>query len=529
MMFKRITENHLYMVILVFILTLLLSIPLFLFFSKLSILIPFTFASIYYLYPLYKKEKLKYVESENAFVFSLLVASYSYINRDVFNAIVSSLKVLKNSKSIFIKTISSEIWKNISSKKKEDPANISSPLINEIDPSFKDVLSLISSSLKEEGEKSLEGIKTALTFHANSIFTKLLEKSRNSVNPTRIVFSILVIFPVFLLIMLPLAVLFLPDIVSSPNLFLVFNFLLPILSFVLLEWYSVHLLTKPEFYSLKSRNVQYAIALFIILFSFTSLLSLFLGQSIYITVAFLIFALLNFSILYVLYDSDYKTLLKNYSLMDKLPAFFVVLSKQLSKGIPFERAMIDAEKKEGIDINSSMFLLGKDKLRMSRILSSYSYFLEILREASRKNITKEIAEVINHFLNLKTESEEKIRFINEETLHSAKLLIILVIPLIAAVSSAFSDSLDSLLSVFNFGDISFFEVHSDPAFLTLILSLYTVEMTIILTLFVVKLEGIKDSFYSIYEISKNLAISFFVFAISYVLSAYFINLSAVII
>ena len=515
--------------IIIFIVSLIFAVPLYLFFSPLSLLLPFLIAASYYLIPIFKYERLKYSEAENAFVFSLLVASYSYIYKDVFNAIVASIKVLKNSKSLFVKNIASTSWKNITIDKKVDLKRINNKFISSVDPFFQDVLSLTSSSLKEQGEKSLQGIKTALTFHTNSIFSSLLEKSRNSVNPTRIIFSILIIFPVFLLIMLPLAVLFLPEVVSSPNLFLVFNIVIPILSFLALEWFSIHLLTKPSFYSFKSRNVQYGIAVISILLLFVSLISFFFSESIYVVVSFLLFSLTTFFTLYILYRKDYIELLKNYELIDKLPSFFIILSKQLSKGIPFERAMIDAEKKEKININSSMFLLGKDMLKMDKVLSSYSYFIDILREASKKNITNEIASVINHFLNLKKESEEKIRFINEETLHSAKLLIIFVIPVIAAVSSAFSDSLDKLLSAFNFGELAFFEVSNQPFLLTFILSLYTVEMIFVLTLFVSKLEGIRDPFYYIYEMAKNLALGFIVFSITFVLSVYFINLSTVVI
>ncbi len=496
-------------------------------FTPILIFIPISLGIIYYLYPHYQLEKTKHKELEYSFIFSLTLASFSYIYKDVFNSLKYSLRSLERLNSEFIKEVKRKVWKNLTkSKNKKIEEEFKEGFIQQVDPSFPDVVLLLKNSLKER-KNVLEGIKKSLTYHGNSIFSLILQKSSKSVNPIRVVFSILVVFPVFLLILLPLAVIFLEELINTPSIFVVFNILLPLLSLAMLEYYTIHLIPKPSFYSIKDKQVQYTAILFFILFSLALLISFFSQNSVYTLTSFFMASLAFYALTHLIYREDYKDLIEKYKLIEKFPAFFMVLAKQLAKGVIFERAMIEAEKKEGINLNSKMFLLGKDNLSTSQVLSNYSYFLDILREASKKDIVEEISEVISHYFNLRREAEEKIRFINEELYQSSKLLLILIIPIIAAVSASFSDSLEVILGILGTQELEFFSIEVETYYLTLILALYTFEMTIILTYFSIKLEGRKDVFYFFTELAKNMLKAFVVFTLTYLLSSYFINLSVI--
>ena len=460
------------------------------------------------------KALVKIVQFRSDSLLSSLYISVSVLfTRNLEQSLDSAASLLNNSSSKVLKEIVSGL-KNGRFKDLDEALE----KIKVYDPSFSESIKNLEVSLNERTRKSFEeSIDYVLKQLIYSNILKMREFMESTINPIRILFSVFILLPLMLLIILPIVSVFLSEEIPLHSLIVMFNLLIPLV----VLFYSQRILLKrpPTLIMLflpkvkESKPYLPAIGVFALFFS----LSLFpfedyvsfgyMLRSIFITTSFAMSAYTY----YYLKSKPFKGLIeKRDKIVRDFKSFLYELSLKLSSGISFESALDSLKSK--INIKSEFYVALLSLIKQSA-------------ERSTKGASFVVKKILGYIESIENVDEDT-KDLFSETTSTLHLLVIFVVPLVGAIAVSLGSLIIHFLNVLSsqITDVSLPGSYSLPFIsassmlpayiLQLIVGIYVVQMIVIIS----RLEHVIKYGFSVQNISSNILIGYLVYVLVLLLS-----------
>lgn len=551
----------------------IVSFPIFLLlgFPLLSLLI--AVFGFYYKYTQAKVEATQAtMEAQNEIIFaSLLLAIYIRINRNLEGAVKFAGKSAKG--------IIGEILRRVSwSVEMREESNVESALdkhasvLRQLDDTFIKVLELLKMSISEkQGARFEDMIDKALTLQLSATNEKMQTYVERISNPVKLIFSFLMLFPMMLLIMIPIIGIFLGKEIPPSLLFIAFNIAIPLLAY----FYATTVLAKrpgtlavhitPEIRE-KYGGIRIgenvfspiaAVAIFLIIAVPFLLGVVALNFGLFESAFIIYIAAIAIGIYYFGMSYGLMDIRNRISEMEKdFRASLKELAVVLRQNIPIENAiamMVEEGRKIGTIRKGAVDLWGKilEKIRIEGktlkgaifgregVIREYpsvmiSDILHVISESAEKGPRQTAISTIKaaEYLDRTFEINARVNEMLSEITNTVSMMSSFILPLVGGVAVAFGDLIAKFITVmskkvhageglgiFSFGGAAFSSV--DMQF---IIGFYVLEMLIILGIFE---SGIKQGYDEVgraYTIAKNIFVGFTVYVISLIASWALLNL-----
>jgi hypothetical protein len=548
------------------------SFPVFLLlgFPLLSVLI--AIFGFYYKYNQVNVEAIQAImEAQNEIIFaSLLLAIYIRINRNLEGAIKFAGRSAKGIVADIMRRVSWSVEMREESNV-EKALDKHAPILRELDDTFIKVLELLKMSISEKQSARFEDIiDKALSLQLASTNEKMQRYVEAISNPVKLIFSFLMLFPMMLLIMIPIVGIFLGSEIPPSLLFIVFDIAIPLVAY----YYVTTILAKrpgtlavhitPEIRE-KYGGIRIgesvfspivAVAIFLaISIPFLGILALNFGlfeSAALVYIAAIAIGIYHFGRSYGLMDRRSKI-----SEMDKdFRASLKELAVVLRQNIPIENAiamMVEEGRKIGTLRKGAVDLWGKilEKIKIEGktlkgaifgrdgVIKEYpsvmiSDILYVISESAEKGPRQTAVSTIKaaEYLDRTFEINARINEMLSEITNTVSMMSKFIMPLVGGVAVAFGDLIAKFIivmskkvhgaegfGIFSFGGGAVFS----SVDMQLIIGTYVLEMLVILGMFE---NGIKQGYDEVgrdYTIAKNIFIGFTVYIISLIASWALLN------
>ena len=550
----------------------IISFPVFLIlgFPLLSVLI--AIFGFYYKYNQVNVEATQAtMEAQNEIIFaSLLLAIYIRINRNLEGAVKFAGKSAKGIVGEILRRVnwSVEVREESNIEKALDKH---APYLRELDDTFLKVLELLKMSISEKQSARFEEIiDKALSLQLSSTNEKMQRYVEAISNPVKLIFSFLMLFPMMLLIMIPVVGIFLGSEIPPSLLFILFNIALPLVAY----YYVTTILAKrpgtlavhitPEirekYGGIKiGENVLSPIAgvaiFLVISVPFLSLLALNLGlfeSAAIVYIVAIAIGIYYFGMSYGLMDIRTKISEMEKDFRSSLKELAVVLRQN----IPIENAIamiVEEGRKIGTLRKGAVDLWGKilEKIKIEGktlkgaifgregVIKDYpsvmiSDILYVISESAEKGPRQTATSTIKaaEYLDRTFEINARVNEMLSEITNTVSMMSTFIMPLVGGVAVAFGDLIAKFIIVMSkkahgaegFGIFSFGGAAFSSVDMQFIIGIYVLEMLVILGMFE---SGIKQGYDEVgraYTIAKNIFIGFTVYIISLIASWALLNL-----
>ncbi|MEM4194776.1 MAG: hypothetical protein QXY05_00540 [Candidatus Anstonellales archaeon] len=549
------------------------SFPVFLIlgFPFLSILI--AVFGFYYKYNQASVEATQVVmEAQNEIIFaSLLLAIYIRINRNLEGAVKFAGKSAKGIVGDILRKVSWSVEMREESNV-ERALDKHASILRELDETFIKVLELLKMSISEKQSARFEDIiDKGLSLQLSATNEKMQRYVEAISNPVKLIFSFLMLFPMMLLIMIPIIGIFLGREIPPSLLFIVFNLAIPLVAY----YYVTTVLAKrpgtlavhitPEI-----REKYGGIRIGENVFSPVAATAIFL----IISVPFLLGVIaLNFGLFesaFIVYIAAIAIGIyyfgRSYGLMDirskisemekDFRASLKELAVVLRQNIPIENAiamMVEEGRKIGTVRKGAVDLWGKilEKIKIEGktlkgaifgregVIKEYpsvmiSDILYVISESAEKGPRQTAASTIKaaEYLDRTFEINARVNEMLSEITNTVSMMSTFIMPLVGGVAVAFGDLIAKFIIVMSkkahgaegFGIFSFGGAAFSSVDMQFIIGFYVLEMLIILGMFE---SGIKQGYDEVgraYTIAKNIFVGFTVYIVSLIASWALLNL-----
>lgn len=511
------------------------------------------------------------MEAQNEIIFaSLLLAIYIRINRNLEGAVKFAGKSAKGIVGDILKRVS---W----SVEMREESNIEKALdrhasiLKELDETFIKVLELLKMSLSEkQGARFEDIIDKALGLQLSATNEKMQKYVEAISNPVKLIFSFLMLFPMMLLIMIPIVGIFLGSEIQPSILFILFNIAIPLVAY----YYVTTVLAKrpgtlavhitPEIRE-KYGGIRVgenvfspvsAVAIFLILsVPFIGILALNFG--LFESAAVVYITAIAVGIYYFGRSHGLMDIRSKISELEKdFRASLKELAVVLRQNIPIENAiamMVEEGRKIGTLRKESVDLWGKilEKIKVEGktlkgaifgregVIKDYpsvmiSDILYVISESAEKGPRQTSASTVKvaEYLDRTFEINARVNEMLSEITNTVSMMSTFIMPLVGGVAVAFGDLIAKFIiimskkahgaegfGIFTFGGTAFSSV--DMQF---IIGFYVLEMLIILGMFE---SGIKQGYDEVgraHTIAKNIFVGFTVYIVSLIASWALLNL-----
>ncbi len=482
------------------------------------------------------KEKIDRARSSSLYI-TLLTSTYIKLTRNLEGAIKIGAGLMNN---VLTQELSKVIWE-IETKREFDIRKAiekRKEIINRIDPYFSYVLELLSSSLNEVKEKFSRSIDKAVDFHMNAVEKMMIKFVETAINPIKIIFSFLVLLPVILIALMPIATLIVESPHAGIDLLFIVDIIIPLIVFIALtDVISKRPMALLETYSkrmeLKKENAYILIIGFII-----ALASLLLPYPFSLPVSI---SMSSMSLILFLNSSikEHKEKTKSVEeVLNEMPILLKEIGVSLRRGEPLESSLKYLLKTENLNKSTSRFIgliynwisiKGKslksftniiDKEFPSNILRDIFAVLSIAVERGTEE-AGEVIERLSEYIERMERLERRMSELLEEVTSSLSLMASITIPLIAAISLSFALVVLEYITSINISNniiIDLKKVSITPNEVSLIISLYAVEMIMLSSAFNAILKHGRNKIKIIEEISNKSIQGIIIYIVSFILT-----------
>ncbi len=511
------------------------------------------------------------MEAQNEIIFaSLLLAIYIRINRNLEGAVKFAGRSAKGIVGDILRRVS---W----SVEMREESNVEKALdrhasvLRELDDTFIKVLELLKMSISEkQGARFEDIIDKALGLQLSATNEKMQRYVEAISNPVKLIFSFLMLFPMMLLIMIPIVGIFLGGEIPPSLLFIVFNITIPLVAY----YYVTTVLAKrpgtlavhitPEIRE-KYGGIRIGenvfspiagVAIFLVIsVPFLSLLALNFG--LFESAAVVYIAAIAIGIYYFGRSHGLMDIRNKISDMEKdFRSSLKELAVVLRQNIPIENAvamMVEEGRKIGTLRKGAVDLWGKilEKIKVEGktlkgaifgregVIKDYpsvmiSDILYVISESAEKGPRQTAASTIKaaEYLDRTFEINARVNEMLSEITNTVSMMSTFIMPLVGGVAVAFGDLIAKFILVMSkkahgaegFGIFSFGGAAFSSVDMQFIIGFYVLEMLVILGMFE---SGIKQGYDEVgraYTIAKNIFVGFTVYIISLIASWALLNL-----
>ena len=469
---------------------------------------------------------------------TLLTATYMKLTKNLEGAIKIGSRIVDN---ILTKELSKVVWevetkKEFSIKKAIDKRK---DLINEIDPYFSYVLTLLSSSLNEIKKKFSRSIDKAIEFHMDAVEKMVIKFVETSINPIKIIFSFLVLLPVILIALMPIATLIVESSNAGKDLLIIIDIIIPFVVFIgLINVVSKRPVAILETYTkevkIENRNVPILILGFLI--ALLAILFLPYPFSVPTSISLLSLSLLIFLKLGI--KNHLKNIEKIQYIINEMPILLKEIGVSLRRGEPLELALKHLLKTKN---------LSKPTLKFISLLhnwisikgKSLKSFIEIIEKEFPSSLLRDIfvvlsiavergtveagsvIEKLSEYIERMERLERRMAELLDEVTSSLSLMASITIPLIASISLSFALVVLEYISSINIRNnliLDLKKVSITPEEVSLIISLYAIEMIILSSAFNAILKYGRNKVKIIEDISSKTVQGIIIYIVSFFLT-----------
>ncbi|MGB9719470.1 MAG: hypothetical protein ACPL06_02660 [Candidatus Anstonellales archaeon] len=511
------------------------------------------------------------MEAQNEIIFvSLLLAIYIRINRNLEGAVKFAGRSAKGIIGDILRRVSWSVEMREESNV-EKALDRHASLLRELDDTFIKVLELLKMSISErQGARFEDIIDKALSLQLSATNEKMQRYVEAISNPIKLIFSFLMLFPMMLLIMIPIVGIFLGSEIPPSILFIVFNIAIPLVAYYYVTTVlakrpgtlAVHITPeiREKYGGLRIGDNVFSpiagVAIFLIIsVPFLGILALNFGlfeSAAVVYVAAIAIGIYYFGRSYGLMDIRNKISEMEKDFRSSLKELAVVLRQN----IPIENAvamMVEEGRKIGTLRKGAIDLWGKilEKIKIEGktlkgaifgsggVIKDYpsvmiSDILYVISESAEKGPRQTAASTIKaaEYLDRTFEINARVNEMLSEITNTVSMMSTFIMPLVGGVAVAFGDLIAKFILVMSkkahgaegFGMFSFGGAAFSSVDMQFIIGFYVLEMLVILGMFE---SGIKQGYDEVgraYTIAKNIFVGFTVYVVSLIASWALLNL-----
>ncbi len=469
--------------------------------------------------------------TENTLYLTLLIGTYLKLTR----SLEKTMRIISyDSTNPFYKDIKRIIWTILTKRQ----MNLNETLSTIQDNTFLYTLTLMNSALGE-GKNLFKNIDKAINYHIDAIYETSIQFIEQFINPLNIGFSLTILLPMMIITLLPILALIIQTQSMFVDIFYTLDILIPLIGLIVL--YEV-VKRRPLPMNL-DLNIRYTFNIKDIILPsiFIALAFIFYYTSFFPNVNIPI--CLTFSIILFLrnvYKQNRPKFKEVEEIIYDMPILLKEISIHLDRGIPLEHIMKNIYKNNKLNLNKKTIELIKQYVYISIRAdenNNIEVFLSSIPSSFLRNIFKIISltasisptqsaiivEKLADYISKMREIETKIVDLMKEITANLQLMGSLTIPLISALALSFSLFLFTYLKTIKIQNfmINFTNIPISNSDISLLITLYSIEMTILSSLFLsmLKFKGNKIKILdTITNITiKGLIIFILSFYISYML------------